>query len=1304
MSFMNLHSHTHTGSNLRLRDSINKSDELILYAHELGHKGIAITDHESITAHLECLEYYNSVKDKEEWKDFKLALGNEIYLCADSCTPDNKGNNVYPHFLLIALDAIGHQGIRELSTIAWVDNCFMDVMNRVPTYYRNLEDKITEYKGHIIGSSACIGSPIARRLLYYKENNTKNIWEECVQWVNYMVDLFGVGYFFLELQPGETEEQIWVNNHLVRLAEETNTPYIITTDAHYLKKEDRLFHKTFLNASDGDRETDQFYQTTYMMSEDEIHSYMDKYLGYDKVQSGIDNTMLIYDKVTYYDLKKDLHIPYMPLHPQEPSEELYKKYVEKVPNLKDIYNSSIKSDRDLCAKILNDMERDPYYRTDEAYAKIDEALDYNWRSSEKNKVHWSAYLLQEADYIDICWKVGSIVCPGRGSGVGYCLLNMLDIVQVNPLRETTKTYPWRFQMPDRQSILDIDVDINPKFRDAIIEKMKEIYGSDKVSKVLTLQTEKAKSAILTAARGLGISNDKASYIASLVVFDRGNPRSLYTMYYGNDEYAPVSEFVKEMNANPQLWEMAQKIEGLVCGVGSHAGGVIIADEPLTNSTALMRTNSGDIITQYDLHKCEDVSLIKIDLLATDAIWKIQETLNLLLKAGKIEWQGDLRSTYEKYIGIYTLERNNLEMWKMLWDHKVLSFFQMEKESGKAALALVKPKSVDDLATLNSVIRLMPQEKGAETPLNKYARFHENIEYWYDEMRDAGLTEEEMNILKGILGVSYGICEAQEYLVILMQHPAIAGFPISWGDKLRKAVAKKKPKDFMALEEEYYKNAEEKGLSRNLINYVWKTLVSTQRGYGFNKSHTLAYSLIGLQELNLNWKWNPIYWQTANLIVDSGSGDEETNDSTKYGKLGVAISRIQKECVTIANPDINTAEFGFVPDEDNNRIVCGLKSICSINTELAQEIIKHRPYTSFEDFCERMCDTKIVKPSQMIMLIKAGCFLKLDDADRAKTMKKYLSKYKFKAAERLTLSQLSKIKELDILPESLDLSLRVLKFKDYVLHPDGFVENVVDEKKKVPKCGYHDRLFVLDKTAQEFFTENFSEDCVERVDKNGYYVVSEKKFNKAVDEFVQPLKEWFALDSTLNLYNEKTFRAIWEENASGTEPKWSMQALTYYDGEHELEHTNEEKYGIVNFFDLPEEPEAYEHYIKYIDGQPKEMPKFKITRVAGTVLNADSNHHTVGLLTKYGVVNLKFYKESYAAYNRRTTAPDGKGGKTIIDESWFKRGTLLAVVGYRRGDQFVVRNYADTVFHHTVNKITSVNTDGSIELQIERSKA
>lgn len=827
--------HGHTDhSNYRLRDSSCKVKDFIEYHHACNHIGCVLTEHETIGSHLEALKYYDSIKDKPEYKEFKIALGNEIYLCPESVTAENKTTNIYPHFILIALDAEGHKALRELSTNSWVNNSFMSVMYRVPTYYSDLETCLKKYKGHLVGSSACLGGMVARMILENKdiidETDKYTDWLDIQEWVCIMQDWFGEGYFFLEMQPNPNEEQVYVNKQILKLSKETGIPYIITLDVHYPRKEDRGIHKAFLNAANGDREVDSFYETTYIMPESEIHDYMDESLGYKAVQLGLDNTMLIYDKVQYYSLKKDLDIPYIPFDLTEPDEQLFIKYKDNIPLLSEFYYSEYPSDRHMVRELLRSIDgKNSHYQCQRGYEMIDECLSYLKTSSEVNKVQWSRYLMQVRDYVQLAWDAGSLVMPSRGSGGGFCLLYLLDIIQLDALRENTKMYPWRFLNPYRTSILDIDCDIESAKRDIVIQKFIDTYGSDRVSKVMTLQTEKSKSAILTAARGLGISNDVASYIASLVVFDRGNARSLHIMYYGDEDNPPVSEFVREMDAHPELWKVAQSIEGLISGVGSHAGGIIICDKPLVESTALMRTNSGDVITQFDLHGDEEVSLIKIDELSVDASDLLHATLNLLLKDKLIEWQGNLKDTYFKYLGIYNITRDIPELWKLVGNQKVMNLFQFDKDSGKKALSLVKPHSVDDLATINSVIRLMPQNKGDEMPLEKYARFHKNIQLWYDEMTEYGLTEEEQDILKDIIGISYGICEAQEYLILLTMHPKIGGFDLGWSDRLRRAVAKKNPKDFEKLEKEFFENAKEKGLSEKLTNYVWYQLIYTQRG-------------------------------------------------------------------------------------------------------------------------------------------------------------------------------------------------------------------------------------------------------------------------------------------------------------------------------------------------------------------------------------------------------------------------------------------------------------------------------------------
>lgn len=825
-----LHNHIDF-SNFRLRDSINTIESLVDRAIELNQKCVAITDHETIASHIKAEEYYEKIKEKNP--EFKLIRGNEIYLCRNGLNKHNykKGEDKFYHFILLAKDAIGHKQIREISTRAWSHSFKTGKMIRVPTYYQDLFDILKENKGHIIGSTACLGGVIPTQLLKYKENPNEELYDKIINWCLQMEDLFGKGNFFLEMQPSNNEEQIYVNQQLIKISQNTNIPFIITTDSHYLKKEDRKIHKAFLNAQEGDREVDDFYSTTYLMDTKEIIEYMLKSISLENIYIAFQNIQKIYDMCIDYSLKKDMRIPYLSLQNEEIiiQENLYNKYKKHIPMLSNFYNSSYKSDKDLLWILLQSIDKDKYVQTPEAFKEINVCLNSVWISSDEKK-RWSAYLLNVRNFVKIIWNV-SLVGPSRGSGGGFILLYLLGITQINPMRENTKLFHWRFLNPARVSPLDIDIDIEANKRELVYKSFQDVYGKDRVSKVLTIRTEKPRSAILTAARGLGIDVDIAQSISSLVEKERGIDRTLSEMYYGDEEKGikPSQAFISEMNRYPELWETAQRIENLICGYGSHAGGVFFVDEPFTETTALMKTANNDVITQFDLHDSEKVSLIKIDLLSIEALDRIRVCLDLLVEYNIIKKGTDLRETYENTIGIYNLERDDPKMWEMCWNHEVMNLFQMEQQSGIQGIALTKPTSVDDLATINSVMRLMSTEKGAEQPLEKYARFKSNINYWYQEMKEYGLTEDEMELLKPVLNVSYGICNTQEQFMQLVQIPECGGFDLVWSDKLRKSIAKKNPKEYEKLTTEYFSIIKEKKLSYNLCNYVWNVLIATSRG-------------------------------------------------------------------------------------------------------------------------------------------------------------------------------------------------------------------------------------------------------------------------------------------------------------------------------------------------------------------------------------------------------------------------------------------------------------------------------------------
>ena len=1320
-----LHNHTQY-SNLRLRDCIIKEEDLIKYAVELGHEVVGITDHEAVCNAVKVEKIYKKIK--KEHPNFKVILGNEIYLCRNGLNADNfnKDYDKYYHFCLYAKDAVGHQQIREISTRAWHRSYMARGMRRVPTYYQDLFDIIAENRGHVIGTTACLGGAIGTQLLKYRETKDEKLFEKILAWCDQMEFIFGPGNFYLELQPAANRDQQYVNRMLIDIANTYHYPYIITTDSHYLKKEDKPIHKAYLNSQNGDREVDDFYATTYMMSTEELESFMN--MTKEELYEAYGNIHYIKEQCDDYSLLKPLKIPQLPWRDLGSYTIDQKYWCSCIPYLDRFWSSDYEGDRELADAIVLRLQEDERLRADVIYDAINECLEMTWISSEVNKTHWSAYYLNLQKIIEECWNAGTLVGCGRGSGVGFILLYLLGITQINPQWESTKTFAWRFLNPARVSVLDVDVDSEGGRRKQVLDHLRKVYGDDRVANVATFGTEKSKSAILTACRGLGIDVDIAQYLASMIVADRGMLRTLDQTFYGDEEndFAPNKQFVYEMTENyPEVWQVAKKIEGLVCRLGEHAGGVIFVDEPFENSTALMRAPNGDIMTQFDLHDCEDCSLIKYDLLSVEAMDKIHICLDLLMEQGYIEKKETLKDTYESVIGIYNLEREAPEMWQMVWNHEIHSLFQMEKQSGIQGIALTHPQSVDDLAVLNSVIRLMAQEKGAEQPLNKFARFKNNISYWYDEMDKYGLTKEEQKILEPVVKLSYGISESQEKFMQLVQMPECGGFDLTWADKLRKSIAKKNPAAYEELQKEYFQAVKDKGLSYNLCNYVWNVLVATSRGYGFNASHTLAYSLIALQEMNLAYRFPIMFWNCACLISDSGgaeSDDEEVDEegateiietysnemeefgeddsddeitdsydeedcdgypatvcvmkdgkkkkkvkSTNYGKIATAIGRIKASGVDVAPPDINKSKFTFYPDVDNNTIRYGLSGITKIGEELIRAIMDGRPFKSMDDFTNRV---KINK-AQVINLIKSGAFDCF--GDRVQVMRKYAESVS-DAKKRITLQNMKMLCDFGLIPNEYDLQRRVYNFNKYL------------KKFKWNDC------YLVDEIAYDFYEKHFDMDKLIPHDATPFRI-KQAAWDAIYQHHMDIIRPWVKKNANelLEKVNDRLVGDTWNKYCLGSLSKWEMDAVSFYSHEHELAHIRKQPYEITNFTDIPESPVVE----RVLPIKGKQIPIMKIFRIAGTVLDRDKAKKTVTLLTTDGVVTVKVFGQVFAHYDKQISERGADGKKHVIEKSIFNRGNKIIVSGIRVGEnEFLAKKYARTPWH-LIEKIDQVNEDGSM---------
>lgn len=314
-------------------------------------------------------------------------------------------------------------------------------MRRVPTYYQDLFDIIAENRGHVIGTTACLGGALGTQLLKYRDTKDERLYEKIIAWCEQMEYIFGPGNFYLELQPAANKDQQYVNRMLIDIANTYHFPYIITTDSHYLKKEDKPIHKAYLNSQNGDREVDDFYATTYMMSTEELESFMG--MTKEELYAAYSSIHYIKEQCEDYSLLKPLKIPQLPWRDLDSYTIDQRYWCSCIPYLDKFWSSDYEGDVELADAIVLRLQEDERLRTDVIYDAINECLEMTWISSEVNKTHWSAYYLNLQKIIEECWNAGTLVGCGRGSGVGFILLYLLGITQINPQWETTKTFAWR---------------------------------------------------------------------------------------------------------------------------------------------------------------------------------------------------------------------------------------------------------------------------------------------------------------------------------------------------------------------------------------------------------------------------------------------------------------------------------------------------------------------------------------------------------------------------------------------------------------------------------------------------------------------------------------------------------------------------------------------------------------------------------------------------------------------------------------------------------------------------------------------
>lgn len=774
------------------------------------------------------------------------------------------------------------------------------------------------------------------------------------------------------------------------------------------------------------------------------------------------------------------------------------------------------------------------------------------------------------------------------------------------------------------------------------------------------------------------------------------------MFYGNEEKKrkPSKTFIKEIKQYDNLKEIMFGIESLINKRSSHASGVLLNNEDPYEYACYMRTPKGEVVTQWDLHDLEYAGGVKVDYLVTEITDKLVLCLELMKKYKVIE-DLSIRELYNKYLHPRVIDKTNDEIWNNLRDGKVLDVFQFSESSGLSAAKKLNPRTIEEMSQANAVMRLMPIDNNDEQPIDKYARLKKNFpKSWYDEMKKYNLSTKNIESIKGLYEPNYGfICLQEDFMRILLE---FANFSLKETNEGKAIVAKKKMDKIPELKEKFFNAFDEK----NFAQYLWDTGILPQLGYAFNKSHTFGYSYVGLQSLVLSTNWNPVYWNTACLIVNSGALEdaEYVDDSdedfkiekegqrkertTDYGKIAKALGMIISKGIKISLVDINKSFITFEPDEKNNSILFGMKGLSRINKKAVEDIISKRPFISFNDFYNRCKLSKL----QIVSLIKSGAFdnlemnwaKELDIEPRTLIMIYYLSKI-VPEKTKLTLANFNSLMSKGLLSH-------------YAMNTEAENAKKLFIINKRIKLDNNKENYIIDnKSYEELKDLKFMMDDIEY--DNNIMKIDSKVWEKAYKSHIDSLRKWLKQNEKdlLNRINYLAIKEEWDKYAKGNVSFWEMESLCFYYHEHELANIDKNKYGIVDFGKLNPITEVDYHFTTK---ENKSIPIYKIHRIVGTVIGKNDSKSSISLLTvNDGVVNVKFNKEYYAMMNKQISViEDGK--KKILESSWFKRGVKVLIQGYRREDTFVCKTYSKTP-GHSLYVIKEVSSDGELALKHDR---
>jgi DNA polymerase-3 subunit alpha len=914
--------HLHTLSQFTVLQSTIRVKELAETADQMGMPAVALTDLGNLMGAFHFVKSVKQVNAKRAEDDdrppLKPIIGITLNVCEDHLDRSRRDNGYQMVFL--AKNKAGYQNLSKLSSLAYTKGFYY-----VPRVDRKL---IQEYKDNLIVLTGNVYGEVPSKLLNVGEKQAADAllwWKE-----QFQEDLY------IEIMRHKQDDENRINPVLIQFSKKYNIKLVATNSVFYLKQEEANAHDILLCVKDGEKQAtpigrgrgyryglpnqEYYFKTPAQMQE-----------LFADVPQALESIPEILEKITAFDLAREVLLP---------------KF--DIPNA----FQSAEDDSDGGKRGENAYLRHITYEGAKArYGSLNDELTerIDFELSVIENTGYPGYFLIVQDFIAAAREMDVSVGPGRGSAAGSVVAYCLKITNIDPIAYDLLFE--RFLNPDRVSLPDIDIDFDDEGRSKVIDYVIEKYGSNQVAQIITYGTMAAKSSIRDTARVLDLSLSDADRVAKLVpnmklknIFnldDKALKESLRA-----DDFARVAQLKSIAEGNDleaETIKQAQILEGSLRNIGTHACGVIITPDDITEFVPIATAKDSDLyVTQFDNSVVEDAGLLKMDFLGLKTLTLIKDTVKIVKYQRNIELNPD------------EFPLDDAPTYALFQRGETIGVFQYESAGMQKYLRDLKPNVFEDLIAMNALYRPGPLEYIPSFVRRKNGQ--EEISY-------------DLPAMEQFLKQTYGITVYQEQVMQLSQ--ALAGFTKGEADVLRKAMGKKIFALLEQLKPKFLNGGEERGHPREILEKIWKDWEAFA-SYAFNKSHSTCYAWIAYQTAYLKANY-PAEYMAAVL----------SNNMNDIKQVSFFMEECRRMGILVLGPDVNESFYKFTVN-DKGAIRFGMGAVKGVGRAAVETIVAHRqeqPYTSIFDLTQRI-DLRAANKKSFESLILAGGLDSLSDAHRS----------------------------------------------------------------------------------------------------------------------------------------------------------------------------------------------------------------------------------------------------------------------------------------------------------------------------------